>query len=199
MLLKLQGIPEDVLDAFKIPEGDGLNLSQEQLRSLLKLKAGDRRKRASKIFNIDGHAYPRYAYLEEEKESIVKYENEKNEYYENIGRRLARNEDPEHYVSLFAWTDLEGHVHYPSVCLAAEALKNHGLPNEEMEKLEKRSMSFLCGSGLPGQRKSDKKGKEHCHVEWTHTDIEHVFDPERERVPDNPLWNSYLDADPMIE
>jgi hypothetical protein len=202
-LLKLRGLPEDLLEAFKIPEGDGLNLYPDQLRSLLKLKAGDRRKRASKIFNKDGHAYRAFAYVEKEKEEIAQSENERNEDYENICSRLTRNGDANYYTRLFAWTDPQGTVHYPDVNLAAEALENHGIPNEVIEKLEKRLVSFLCGSGLPGQRKGKKKGDDECHVEWTHTDLKHVFDPERETVPDNPSWNSHLgtdaDGDTMIE
>jgi len=199
MRLRMQKIPADVLEAFRIPEGDGLELSHDQLRSLLKLKGADRRKRASRVFNANGHALPRYAYLEEEKAPLRDFENTKNEYYENVARGLTRNGDPAHYARLFAWTDPDGQVHYPSAELAAEALKNHGLPNEEMEKLEKRCVSFLCGSGLPGKLKGDKKGKYECHVEWTHTGLEHIFDPERETVPDNPLWNRYLHGDPMVE
>lgn len=185
-------IPEDVREALLIPYGDGLNLSHEQLQSLLKLTAPSRHKRASQVFNKTGKTFVKFKYLDEEKVTARASEKQKSiDFYETIARDLTRNGDPNHYVKLFQWTNpATGEVLYPSVELAAEALEDYGKPNLEMSELKQTVMSLLCGTKQTRKRKAGGADDEDrgTNIEWTHSDLKHVFDPDTETVPDNPYW-----------
>lgn len=53
-------LPDDISEAFKIPEGNGLDLSDQQLKLLMKLNRKDIRKRAFAVFRSNGQ--PRNGY-----------------------------------------------------------------------------------------------------------------------------------------
>lgn len=198
-------VPRDVREALLLPRGDGLNLSHEQLLSLLKLTAPSRHKRASKVFSLKGHTFAQFKYLDEGKVTAKTSEKQKVlDFYEKIAEGLTRNGDPNHYVKLFQWTDpTTGEVLYPSIKLAAEALEDYGKPNPEMLELKNTVMSLLCGTKQTKKRKVDGADAADDEdrtrgIEWTHQDLKHVFDPETETVPDNPYWYVVKD-EPMNE
>lgn len=87
-------------------------------------------------------------------------------------------------MNLFAWTNSEtGEVEYPDRELVIKALACGGKPNFEMDGLERKMKSMLCGS-------------RQLEITPTHQDVKHVFNPLTdmyELIPGNPLWNDYVE------
>jgi len=193
---KPKELPEDISQPLLIPHGDGLGLSDEQLKSLLKLTKPARHKRASKVFSKNGYTFAKFKWLDEDNLTAKASQKQSEiDFYEAIGRSITRNGDPHHYVKLFQWTNpATREIIFPSLELAAEALENYGKPNEEMMELRNTAMTPLCGTKPARKRKAGNaedagNGDGGMQIEWTHSDLKHVFDPETETVPDNPFWN----------
>jgi hypothetical protein len=173
-------VSNDALEASKLPDGLGRDLSDEQLRALMKLNPKDRKRRAAAVFIENGKPCRKFARLGTKKHLETEQEIE----FRAIKETLLRNGDPDHYVSLFAWTDPEtGHLEYPQREIAVTALEVYGVPNKELDALSKKMKSRLCGALR-------------LAIIPTHQHIKHVFDPQAElyeMIPGNPLWNDHIE------